>query len=100
MAVIMNIQEVTMRLKREMGLSQKKIAKLLSVEPLTVSLYQRGKIKHPRPELAFKVYETIKLNGEKVVLDIFSSEEELISAMAFHKEAEAIEDEENKDDAV
>ncbi len=88
----LSIQEVTNKLKDEFGLPQTKIAKLLGVTPLTVSLYQRGKVKYPNPAIAFKVYDKVQFDGEKVVLDIFNNEEELISAYALHKEAEAIDE--------
>ena len=88
----MSIQEVALRLKHEYGLPQSKIAKLLGVTPLSVSMYQRGKVKYPNPTIAFRIYDKVQFDGEKVVLDIFNNEEELISAYALHKEAEAIDE--------
>ena len=91
----MSIQEVTTKMRDDFGLPQTKIAKLLGVTPLMVHHYQKGKITSPNPKVAFNVWEKVKFDGERVVLDIFNNEDELISAYALHKEAEA-----TKDDTV
>ena len=81
----MTIQELTTYLKEEFGLSQPKIGELLGVSPLMVHHYQKGKVVSPNPQVAFAVWKNIELDGEKVLLDIFDSEDQLMQALKFHE---------------
>ena len=80
----MTIKELTLHLKEEFGLSQPKIGKLLGVTPLMVHHYQKGKIVSPGPDVAFNIWKNIELDGEKVLLDTFDSENQLMQALEFH----------------
>ncbi len=80
-----SIKDLTNRLKEDFGLSQAKISKLLGVTPLMIHNYQKEKVKLPNQVVAFKIWDNITLDGEKVVLDIFDSEDQLLQAYSYHK---------------
>lgn len=59
-------------------LSQKELATLLGVTPNQVYKYSIGITKSPGDKVINAFYDNIKIDGEPVLLDFYSSEEEYL----------------------
>ncbi len=71
-----SIKEVCIQLQKD-GLSLDNIGKLLNVSRLQVNNYIIGKTKTPKPQVAFNIWDNVKLEGLPVLLDLYKNPEHL-----------------------
>ena len=84
MAKVMSLQAIVQEYKKH--LTNQQLAKVLGVTPHQVYLYATGKTKYPRDEIVDRIYDTLRYEGEPVVLDIFRDEEEYLKHRKIREE--------------
>ena len=73
---VLNIKEICDKLCDD-GLTHEQIGKLIGVSRLQVQNYITEKTKSPRPQVSFKIWDNIVIDGKKVITDNYKNPEHL-----------------------